>query len=65
MPTLELDGLGAWVQANRAPLDFFLPSEIAYSDTDSVSLAEPRKEVRAAVVEPGNNEDVDRGNSAG
>lgn len=63
MSTLKLDGLGAWIQANGATLDFLFASEVADPDADSVPLAEPREEVGAAVVQPGNYEDVDRGNS--
>lgn len=62
MSTLELDGLGAWFQANGAPLDFLFASEVTDPDADSVPFAEPREEVGAAVVQPGNDEDVDRGN---
>ena len=61
MPTLELDGLGAWIQANGAPLNFLFASEVADPDAHPVPLAEPREEVGAAVVQPGNYEDVDRG----
>lgn len=63
MSALKLDRLGVWVQANGAALDFVLPPEIANPDADSIALAEPCKEVGAAVVEPRNDEYVNRGNS--
>lgn len=66
MSTLELnDGLRARIQADRASgLGFLLASEVTRPNTDSVLLAEPRKEVGGRVVEPGNDENVGGGNSA-
>lgn len=65
MPTLKLDGLRAWIEANGASLDFLLPPEVTHSNADAVPLAEPREEVRAAIVEAGYDKYVHRSNSAG
>lgn len=59
MPTLELDRLRAWVQADGAALDPFLPSEVANADTDPVPFAEPGEKIGAAVIEAGDDEAVD------
>lgn len=66
MSTLKLnDGLRARIQADWASgLSFLLACEVTRPNTDSVLLAEPRKEVGGRVVESGDDENVRGGNSA-
>lgn len=61
MSALELDGLGARIQADGAWMKLGLPSRLILStstETNAISFAEPREKVGAAVVKSRDDEGV-------
>lgn len=63
MAATKFDGLRERVQANRASgLSVLFSSNVTRPDTNSILLAEPRKEVGGGVSQPRNDENVGGGN---
>lgn len=58
MTALKFDGLGTHVQADGATQDLQFPSHVLIPYPNPVTLAEPREEVRAAVVEPSDEKHI-------